>query len=45
MSASQEGQVECVMVLLDKGAKVNIQNRVSGVIIHKFIYIVHWNPV
>ena len=32
MKASERGQVECVKVLLDRGAEVNMQN--SGVIIH-----------
>ena len=32
--ASQEGKVECVMMLLDRGAEVNLQDKVSGVIIH-----------
>ena len=34
MKASRAGHMECVKVLLDKGAKVNIQGKVSGVIIH-----------
>ena len=34
MMASQAEQVECVKVLLDRGAQVNMQNKVSGVIIH-----------
>ena len=34
MKASVAGQVECVMALLDRGAEVNMQNKVSGVIIH-----------
>ena len=35
MQASEAGHMECVQVLLDKGADVNcMQNRVSGVIIH-----------
>ena len=34
MLASQAGHMECVQVLLDKGAKVNMQNKVSCVIIH-----------
>ena len=34
MKASEEGHIECVQVLLDKGAEVNIQDKVSGVIIH-----------
>ena len=36
MMASEEGQVECVKMLMDRGAKVNMQNEVSGV-----IYYVH----
>ena len=28
------GHMECVKLLLDKGAKVNMQSLVSGVIIH-----------
>ena len=34
MKASEAGHMECVQVLLDKGADANIQNEVSGVIIH-----------
>ena len=34
MKASQAGHMECVQVLLDKGADVNMQDEVSGVIIH-----------
>ena len=34
MMASQAVHMECVQVLLDKGADVNMQNMVSGVIIH-----------
>ena len=34
MKASEAGHMECVTVLLDKGADVNIQHKVSGVIIH-----------
>ena len=34
MIASQAGHMECVKVLLDKGADVNMKNRVSGVILH-----------
>ena len=33
MTASQEGQVECVKMLLDRGAKVNMQKEVN---------IIHW---
>ena len=34
MMASNAGKVECVRILLDRGAKVNMQKKVSGVIIH-----------
>ena len=34
MKASVIGQVECVKMLLDRGAEVNMQDKVSGVIIH-----------
>ena len=34
MMASQAGHMECVKALLDKGADANIQDEVSGVIIH-----------
>ena len=34
MKALEAGHMECVQVLLDKGADVNMQNKVSGVIIH-----------
>ena len=34
MRASQAGHMECVQVLLDKGADVNMQSKVSGAIIH-----------
>ena len=34
MKASEVGHMECVQVLLDKGADVNKQRYVSGVIIH-----------
>ena len=34
MKASKAGKVECVKVLLDRGAEVNMQHKVSGVIIH-----------
>ena len=34
MKASAAGQVECVKVLLDRGAEVNMQDKVIGVIIH-----------
>ena len=31
MKALARGQVECIKVLLDRGAEVNMQNKVSGV--------------
>ena len=31
MKASTAGQVECIKVLLDRGAEVNMQGMVSGV--------------
>ena len=34
MMALKAGHMECFQVLLDKGADVNKQTRVSGVIIH-----------
>ena len=34
MKASEAGHMECVQVLLDKGADVNKQSEVSGVIKH-----------
>ena len=34
MMALEAGHLECVKVLLDKGADVNMQDNVSGVIIH-----------
>ena len=34
MRASVAGHMECVQMLLDKGADVNMQSKVSGVIIH-----------
>ena len=34
LRASGAGHMECVKVLLDNGAEVNIQDKVSGVIIH-----------
>ena len=39
MKASEAGQVECVKVLLDRGAEVNMQDKVIGVIIH--VHCVH----
>ena len=34
MRASGTGEVECVKMLLDMDAEVNMQNMVSGLIIH-----------
>ena len=34
MLASQAGNLECVEMLLDRGADINMQDKVSGVIIH-----------
>ena len=34
MKASKAGHIECVAVLLDMGAEINMQGKVSGVIIH-----------
>ena len=34
MRASEAGHMECVEVLLDKDAIVNMPNKVSGIIIH-----------
>ena len=31
MKASKAGKVECIKVLLDRGAEVNMQDEVSGV--------------
>ena len=31
MKASEAGKVECIKVLLDSGAEVNMQGKVSGV--------------
>ena len=36
MLASSEGHVECVKDLLDKGAKVDMQNEVSAVLVGPF---------
>ena len=38
MKASGAGHIECVQVLLDIGADVNIQHKASGVIIHCILY-------
>ena len=34
MKASVAGQVECMKMLLDRGAEINMQDKVIGVIIH-----------
>ena len=34
MKASVAGQLECIKLLLDRGAEVNMQDKVIGVIIH-----------
>ena len=34
MAASNVGTVECVKMLLDRSAEVNMQNEVSGIIRH-----------
>ena len=36
MHASNEGHLECVKDLLGKGAKVNMQNEVSAVLVGPF---------
>ena len=36
MWASSKGHLECVKDLLDKGAKVNMQNKVSAVLVGPF---------
>ena len=43
MKASEAGHIKCVQVLLDKGADVNMQNEVSGVIIH-CVHAMHHVP-
>ena len=42
MKASEVGQVECVKMLMDRGAKVNMQDEVSGVIY--CIHAMHHKP-
>ena len=34
MIASVTRHMDCVKVLLDKGAEINIQDKVSGIILH-----------
>ena len=42
--ASEAGHMECVQVLLDKGADVNIQTSVSGVIICVHVHAMQHVP-
>ena len=35
MMTSEAGKVDCVKLLLDRGAQVNMQNKVRDVIIHR----------
>ena len=39
MKASQIRQVECVKMLLDRGAEVNMQNKVNSVIVHAMKHV------
>ena len=39
MCASSVGHLECVNVLLDKGAEVNMQNMVTAVLVRPFCLI------
>ena len=41
MKASTAGHMVCVQVLLDRGADVNMQDKVSGVIIHRVHALQH----
>ena len=41
--ASEAGHMECVQVLLDKGADVNMRNWVSGFIVH-CVHVVQYVP-
>ena len=41
MKALEAGHMECVKMLLDKVADVNIQHKVSGVIIHSVHAMLH----
>ena len=41
MKASKAGHMECLQVLLDKGANVNMPNKVSGVIIQSVHAMLH----
>ena len=43
MMASKAGHIECVQVLLDKGAEDNMQNKVSSVIMH-CVYAMQHDP-
>ena len=35
MKATKAGEVECVKLLLNAGVQVNVQNKVSAVLIYK----------
>ena len=39
MKASEAGQVESVKMLLDRGAEVNMQNKVNSVIVHAIQHV------
>ena len=41
MAASNAGTVECAKILLDRGAEVNMQNEVSGIIRHWVHALLH----
>ena len=43
MKAYDRGHMECVKILLDRGAQVNIQHEVSGVMIH-CVHAMHHVP-
>ena len=45
MKASVAGQVECMKVLLDRGAEVNMQDKVIGVIIHAMQHVPRVPPI
>ena len=39
MWASSDGHLECVRVLLDKGAEINMQKKVSAILVDPFCCI------
>ena len=41
LMASKAGHMECVKMLLDKGADVNMQDKVNGVIVHCVLAMQH----